>query len=427
MLRTPNQNRWLSAAIACLLVCSFSIAAAGPTSAADKSKKSRSSRKNFVPSPQTGKKLLKVQELAETEDFQGALDILIPLSKKTRLKKFDKATVYQMLGYMLGAKERYDEALAAFEVALSVDYLPDSAMQQLKYNLGQLYLGQENYDRAIQLFEEWLDGAEQPDAQAHFMITIAYAGKEDWASGLSHARTSVELSTTPVENRLRLLLAVEYQNGNILETLEVLKVLVTLFPKKDYYMQLAFGYSNFGDEEKALAMLELAYQLDFLDKERELTQLSQRYLYHDLPWPASKVMAKGLKDGTVETTADNLELYANTLLHAREYQSAILPLAEAAEISLIGDLYIRLAQVHLEVENWRDARLALEAGIEKGGLRDAGTAHLLLGISNYNEDRFLSARTAFLAAAKEEKTEDTATKWLKYVDRALRDQKNQDG
>ncbi len=422
MLQTASHNRWLRAAIACLLVCSFTFVATGTVSAAEKSKRSR---KNFVPSPQVGKKLLKVQELAETEDYQGALDILVPLSKKTRLKKFDKATVYQMLGYMLGAKEQYEEALAAFEVALSVDYLPDSAMQQLKYNLGQLYLGQEDYDRSIQLFEEWLEGAEQPDAQAHFMITIAYAGKEDWASGLTHARTSVDLSKTPVENRLRLLLAVEYQNGNIVETLEVLKTLVTLFPKKDYYMQLAFGYSNFGDEEKALAMLELAYQLDYLDKERELTQLSQRYLYHDLPWPASKVMAKALKDGTVETTADNLELYANTLLHAREYHSAITPLSEAAELSLIGDLYVRLAQVHLEVENWRGARIALEAAIEKGGLRETGTAQLLLGISNYNEDRFLSARTAFLAAAEVEKTEDSATKWLKYVDRALRDQENQ--
>jgi len=425
MSRHPAQNKIFRVLVAALLAFSFTLVA--PSMAAAQKKKKSSSRKNFVPSQQVGKKLLKIQELAEAEDFAGALEILEPLSKKTRLKKFDKATVYQMMGYMLGAQERYDEALEAFEVALAVDYLPDSAMQQLKYNLGQLYLGQENYDRAIELFEEWLDGAEKPDAQAHFMITIAYAGKEDWASALNHARTSVDLSTTPVENRLRLLLAVEYQNGNIPETLEVLKVLATLFPKKDYYMQLAFGYSNFGEEEKALAMLELAYSQNFLDKERDLTQLSQRYLYHSLPWPAAKVMRKGLADGIVENTPKNLELYANSLLHAREYSAAIEPLAEAAELSEDGDLYIRLAQVHLEVENWKKARQALEAAIEKGGLRDEGTAHLLLGISNFNEKRFLSARTAFLNAAEEEKTADSAGKWLKHVNRAIRDKENQEG
>ena len=425
MLRDTRHNRLMRTIVALLLALSFSFVTLGVAESAEK--KSKRTRKNFVPSQQVGKKLMKIQELAEVEDFQGALDILVPLSKKTRLKKFDRATVYQMMGYMLGAQEKYDEALQAFEVALKVDYLPDSAMQQLKYNLGQLYLGQEGYDRAIELFEAWLEGAEKPDAQAHFMITIAYAGKEDWVSALEHARTSVALSTTPVENRLRLLLAVEFQNGNLVETLDVLKQLVTLFPKKDYYMQLAFGYSNFGDEEKALAMLELAYQQDYLDKERELTQLTQRYLYHNLPWPAAKVMAKGLDDGTVEASTKNLELYANSLLHAREYTDAVAPLAEAAELSEDGDLYVRLAQVHLEVEDWRKARKALESAIDKGSLRDNGNAQLLLGISNYNEKRFLSARTAFLAAADEEKTSESAAKWLKYVDRAIKDQENQEG
>jgi tetratricopeptide (TPR) repeat protein len=217
---------------------------------------------------------------------------------------------------------------------------------------------------------------------------------------------------------------VEYQNGNIPETLEVLKTLVTLFPKKDYYMQLAFGYSNFGEEEKALAMLELAYQLDYLNKERELTQLTQRYLYHELPWPAAKIMAKGLEDGTVETTSKNLELYANSLLHAREYTEAIVPLTEAADLAEEGDLYVRLAQVHLEIEDWRKARKALESAIEKGSLRDLGSAQLLLGVSNYNEKRFKSAKIAFLAAAEEEKSADSARKWLKHVNRAINSQDN---
>ena len=425
MLQNPTHGPLTRSVVALLVALALVFAGAGAIDAAERKK--RSTRKNFVPSQQVGKKLMKIQALAEVEDYQGAIDILLPLSKKTRLKRFDKATVFQMMGYMLGAQEKYVEALASFEVALDVDYLPDSAMQQLKYNLGQLYLGQEDYDRAIELFEEWLEGAEKPDAQANFMITIAYAGKEDWASALVHARTSVALSTKPVENRLRLLLAVEYQNGNIPETLDVLKQLVSLFPKKDYYMQLAFGYSNFGEEEKALAMLELAYQQDYLDKERELTQLTQRYLYHSLPWPAAKVMARALEDGLVEATTKNLELYANSLLHAREYEGAIEPLTEAAELSEDGDLFIRLAQVHLEVEDWRKARKALESGIEKGSLRDVGSAQLLLGISNYNEKRFLSARTAFLAVDEEDKSADSARKWLKYVERAIRDQENQDG
>ncbi len=408
-----------------LLTLTVSISVVDPADAAKKKKSS--SRKNFIPSETVGKKLLKIQALAEEEDFAGALGILEPLSQKKRLKKFDKATVFQMKGYMLGALERYNDALESFEVALAVDYLPDSAMQQLRFNLGQLYLAQAEYDRAIELFEDWLDGAEKPDAQAHFMITLAYAGKESWGDGLEHARLSVSLSNEPIENRLRLLLAVEFQNGNIPETLDILRLLATLFPKKDYYIQLAYGYSNFGEEEKALAVLELAYYQEFLDRERELTQLSQRYLYHNLPWRAAKVMESGLDQGIVEATAKNLELYANTLLHAREYLDAIPPLARAAEVSENGDLYVRLAQVHLEVEDWRKARKSLESAVEKGELRDPGGAQLLLGISNYNEKRFRSARTAFLAASEEENSQIAARKWLKHVNRALKEAENSEG
>ena len=48
---------------------------------------------------------------------------------------YELATVYQMQGYMLGALERYDDALIAFENALAIDYLPDTAMQRLRFNL----------------------------------------------------------------------------------------------------------------------------------------------------------------------------------------------------------------------------------------------------------------------------------------------------
>ena len=398
-------------AVVSLLVLS----GAGPLAAAEKKKKSP---KNFIPSAAVGKKLVKIQELMEAEQFAEALAIVEPLTQKKRIKKFDKATLYMLQGYNLGALERYDETLAAFENALAVDYLPDSATQQLKYNLGQLYLGQQDYDRAIALFEDWLANAPKPDAQASFMITIAYVGKEDWPSALQWARKSVELSPSPVENRLRLQLAAEFQNGNIPETIEVLKTLATLFPKKDYYVQLAAGYSNIGQEEDALALLELAYTLDFLDRERELTALTQRYLYHDLPWPGAKVMKRGLKDGVIEDNSENLELYANSLLHAREYDLAIDPLRDAAEAAENGDLYHRLAQVHIEVENWNKARGALESALNKGDLRDEGSVLLLLGIANFNEDRLDSARKAFERAAKNEKQADSAEKWLNHVEAA---------
>lgn len=413
--RERRQRRVLAGAWA-LAVVAITLSVMAPAPAARAQEK-----KNFVLSETIGKRLLRVSELAEEERYAETIEILQPLTQRSRLKKYDRAQVFQTYGYMLAALERYPEAAKALETALSIDYLPDASMQSLKYNLAQLYMASESYTRAIALLEDWMKQEESPSAQAEFLISAAYAQTEQWDRALPHARRCVQLSDEPVEQRLRMLLAVEFQNGNAKESLAVLEQLVTHFPQKTYFMQLAAAYSNQGDESSALAVLELADEQGFLDQEREVLQLVQRYMYNDLPWPAARSLKRGLEAGIVEPTSKNLELYANALLAAREYDKALEPLARAAEAAEDGNLYVRLAQVHLEVENWTEAREALDAAVAKGGLRNPGNANLLRGISNFNDDRLESARAAFNEALAHEQSADNARKWLEQVERAERE------
>lgn len=418
MLNEIRGTRIVVRAALVLLVVGLVLAIGGVASAADKPRKSK---KNFIPSEQIGKRLLRVSDLAEEENFAEAEAVLEPLTKKTRLKKYDRAMVFQTYGLMLAAQEKYDQATKALETALSIDYLPDASMQSLRYNLAQLHMANEEFTRSIALLEEWMSYEEKPNAQAEFLLSAAYAQTDAWDKALPHIRRSVEVSTEPVEQRLGLKLAIEFQNGNLPESLETLKVLVTYFPKKRYFMQLASAYSNLGEENKALGMLELADQQGWLDKEREVVQLAQRYLYAELPWQAARTLQRGFENEIVESNAENLELYSNALLSAREYNAAIEPLSMAAELSEDGDLYVRLAQVHLQVENWPEARKALKSAVAKGSLSAPGNANLLLGISNFNEKRFKSARMAFNAALADEDTAKSARQWLQHVDRAERE------
>lgn len=378
-------------------------------------------RKNFVLSETIGKRLLRVAELAEEEQYGEAIEILEPLTQKSRLKKYDRAQIFQTYGLMLAAVERYAEATKALETALAIDYLPDTSMQSLKYNLAQLYMAEENFPRAIELLEDWMANEESPNAQAEFLIAAAYAQTDEWDKALPHARRSVELSDEPVEQRLRMLLAIEFTLDHTEESQKILKELVTHFPQKTYFMQLAATYSSKGDESRALAVLELADQQGFLDQEREILQLVQRYLYNDLPWPAARSLKRGLDAKTVEPTSKNLELLATAYLAAREYDKALGPLAKAAELAEDGNLYVRLAQVYLEVEDWTSARKALDQAVAKGGLKNPGNVHLLRGISNFNDDRLDSARKAFNDALADEDTADNARKWIEVVDRAERE------
>jgi hypothetical protein len=388
-------------------------------------KKKKRKKKNYVLSETTAPRIGRAMEALQEEDFDKALDVLGVLAKRKRLKKYDRAVTFQMMAYTQAGMDDYEAAAKSFETSLEQDALPETTTASIRFNLGQLYLANSKFDDAVGILELWFEDAseEQKTSQAHFYLTAAYAQKEDWIAALPHARASVSKQTgKPSEQSLGLLMAIEYQNVNLFETLEVLEQLASLYPRKRYFMQLAYAYSNAGEEEKAMAMLQLAQQQGWLEKESEVTSLAQRFLFAELPYEAAMVLQKGLDEGVVDANEKNFELLATALLSAREYDDALSPLTKAAELSEDGDLFVRLAQVNLEVENWKGARESLEKAVEKGSLREPANAQILLGISNFNQKRFKSARTAFQIAAKDENHKDTAAQWLQHVDFAIEQQ-----
>jgi len=128
------------------------------------------------------------------------------------------------------------------------------------------------------------------------------------------------------------------------------------------------------------------------------------------------VLEKGLKDGAIARDADVLELLANSWIAAREYQRALDPLQEAAELSKDGNLYVRLGQVQMQRENWSEATALLEKAVAKGGLKDPGNADLLLGIAYYNGAQIARARSSFLRAREHESTRNAANRWITHLD-----------
>ncbi len=415
---TTQPRHWLarlSLALLLALATTFVLSATD----ADAAKKKR--EKNYILSESTARQMLKVGEAAEEEDWDEVLDLLEPLTRRRRLKPHDKATVFGLVGQAWAAKEDYVKAAEAFEVALAQNAQVSTTQEFMKFNLAQLYMATENYERATELFEDWFANAENPNAQANFMMAAAYMVQEKFDKALPYARTCVEKSDEPTERYLRLLLGAEFQNGNLLQTFDVLKTLATHFPKKEYFLQLAAAYYQAGENENSLAMMELAYREGWLEKESELVGLAQRYYAADLPYRASQVMRKALEAEQIAATKENYEFYANSLLNARHYDESLVPLEKAASLSEDGELYVRLAQVYLEIQDWPKARGALKSALDKSELNNPGNAHLLLGIANFNEKRFDSAREEFQRAAKFDKTRKSANQWIRHVETALRD------
>jgi tetratricopeptide (TPR) repeat protein len=151
-----------------------------------------------------------------------------------------------------------------------------------------------------------------------------------------------------------------------------------------------------------------------------VTNLANLYLLHGLPYKAAVLLEKEMNDEIVKANERNLRLLSQAWYQAREDQKAIPPLARAAKLSDEGELYVRLAQAHINLEQWSEASAAAQKGIQLGGLKRNDTANIMLGMALFNQKRLEQARRAFERASKDKRSKRTAGQWIAYVDSEIK-------
>jgi len=305
---------------------------------------------------------------------------------------------------------------ASREKCLALDALPDAAALATEFNLGQLMMSERRYEDAVRVLEGWIGKVENPSANAYYLIAMGYVQLKNSQSALPYAIKAVEVSKEPSEPELRLLLALRFELKQYEEAAKVLEDVISHFPKKIYFLQLSAAYAELGLDKRSLSTLELAHLQGLLDRESELLNLAQAYLYHELPYQAARVLAKGFEDGIITDKTENWKLLGDSWLYAREYKKALVPLQRAAALSGDGNLFVRFAQVHLESDEPRAALEALRKALNKGGLDNPGNAYLLLGITLAGSRDFGAARDAFAKASGYEKSREAAQKWMQHVE-----------
>jgi tetratricopeptide (TPR) repeat protein len=373
---------------------------------------------NYTVDQRTGKKLTQAIELLQAEDYAGA-DKILKSFNMGRLNSYEQALVNQTLGYVAASQENFAEAAERFAAALELEALPEGAQVSTRFNLAQIYMMLERWDEAIATFNKWFQEVETPNSLGYYMLAVAYyqAGEVDKA--FKPATQAVEMATTPKEAWVRLLLALYMEKKQYREALPLVEKLVSLYPKKPYWMQLSAIYAEIGEDRKALASQQLAYQEGFLTEDKELRRLAQMYLFHDLPFRAATVLDRAIEEEKVESDTKALELLGNSWLAAREYDRALDPLERAAEVSEDGELFLRLGRVYIQREEWDKAAEELNKALQKGNLEEPGNVHLLLGIAVYNQKRLGSARRSFVRALDFEESSKNAQQWLRVIDREM--------
>lgn len=412
MTGVVRSGRGLVSALALLVAASF-VGGSLPATAQD-------ANQNF--SERNIKKIQKMIELNEKGDLAGAKAILESINL-AREKPYGRARILQFLGSFAVQEEQYEKALDYLARAIKENGLPPEEQMRTMFQVGQIQVMQEKYTDAIVTLENWLklasapESVAKPTAQAYYTLAVTYYQAQRPKEALAPAKKAIEMATDPQESWYRLLLALYLESEKYDEAVKLLDQIIIKYPNKTYWTQLAAIYNQQDQMNKSLAVQQLAKIEGFINEDKDLTRMAQMFMVQGLPHRGAEIMKKGLEDGTIQPTKMAYQTYSDTLLQSREWALALEPLAKAAELSDDGAMWVRHAQVHLQLGNWSDARESLNRAFQKGKIADEGQAHILFGIAAANDKQWDAAMSSFKRAANYPGTTDVATKWMAFVDR----------
>ena len=445
-----------------LLTFSFSY----PTSyieaqSSNQSKKQIKYKKARALQSKTAKKMAKVYEALEEVDDKGesapdmelVVEILTELrNDQDNLKSYDRSVVWNSWGYVYFTDGKYNEAIRAYERVINEPEVTLPIRNAALFTLAQLNLVQEKYDEGIELILQWMDQVETVTAQSWSLLGQAYFQKEDFNKSMSSMKTAISLAEEegykPKENWYVIVAAcigeLKKQIGekeSLLQQLDIYEILVNLYPKKLYFIQLGGTYGQLGREKDYMITMKAAHAKDFLNKESEYLALTQLLLLNQNPYWAAQVLVSGQnkiitytetvldkntgKEVKVEKTGPvvkdnekNLKLLADSWRMAQEVDKAIPVLEKAAVLSKDGKAYVLLGNLYLGEDRMQEAVDAIKKGLKKGKIEKLSQVHLTLGQAYFELQKFEEAKKEFRIAArdKDKKVKTTANSWIKYTE-----------
>lgn len=369
-------------------------------------------------------KLSVAQQAAEANKFaeaKTALDALVrEYSGKKQLNSYELANVYNFYAFIYYSQENYQEAIRSYEKVLAQQDIPEAMEIGTRYSLAQLYFVIEDYAKAAQALEAWFRVAPNPAPDAYILLAQANYQLKQYDKALQNVQKGMaeaeKRNQEPKENWWLLMRVLYYEKGDIKKTTEILEILAKKWPKKDYFVQLSGMYGELKQDKKQLAAMETAYLSGWVAGERELVNMAYLYLGADAPYKAARVLEKGLKAKQIEPTAKNLELYGIALRQARENKRAVVELERAAGLANDGEMWSRLANIYLDLDNNGKAAEAARKSINLGGGRRPDNTRIVLGMALYNLGKYKEAKNAFAEARKDKRSEKIASQWLKFLD-----------
>ena len=364
-------------------------------------------------------RLAEAQECAEVDDVECAQQRLAQVREMDDLNSYETAQMWNFYAFIYFGQDNYREAIRAYEMVLEQPELPLGMEQTTMYTLCQLYFQQERYDDSLAMLDRWFGLAEDPGADPYVLRAQLFYSLQRFEEGIEPVLAAIginqELGRAPQENWYRLLNVFYYELEDYENVIDVLRTMIEIWPKREYFVQLSAMYGQEGNDAAQLGLYEVAHEAGWLARGNELIQMAQLLLQADVPIRAARILENALNEGTIESDERNWRLLAQSWQLAQEDDKAVPALTRAAGLAEDGTLDISLAQSYQNLYEWDQCVEAAREGIRKGDLRREDQAYMILGACLFELKEYSAARTAFQEAAEDERSRSNARSWMQYV------------
>lgn len=365
-----------------------------------------------------------VMELRDMEMYAEALEVLNEVKAdfdRDRLNDREKFVMWQFYANLYQIQEQYDEAINAYREILKLPNLTQEQMEQTLFYLGSLYYVQEQFAEAIDYFMQYNDIALEPNDDVYFRIGTAYYQLEQYQESIPYILRNMEILRAQGEavpkNTYDLLRALYFNVEDYEKAYQTLRESVVLFNDPDDWVLLPAVLGKLERFQEQARSYYVNDVLGNLNTDAQLVNLAAQLYNSDYPYGCARIMERGMAAGVIEQDESNLSFLSTCYQIAREDEKAVGPLERAAAMSDDGEDYARLGRVYATMGDFEKSIEAFDNAFEKGGLDRPDQVYLSAARSYMELNRYDEGLEAARAAAKDERSEDTAKTWVTVLTR----------
>lgn len=370
-----------------------------------------STRRSDTLSPPVLRAITEIQDLMQPEDetvepdLEAAKIALDELRERRydRMNDFEKSTTLNFYTNYYLKKEDYVGAIGIFREMLLIETLREDIRLRTHRSLGQLLSSQEDWQGAIDNYEQWRVLSPTEDEVVFRGLSYAYYQLERFEEAKPPWISRMELLLTEGEALDRDDYA--YLNGlyftleDYESALELTKTMIVLFDDPIEWQNLSAIYSTLEQSERRLQAINLYYLKGMMENESRFINLAQSLAGIEVPYGGGKVLADGMEKEFVPSDEENLTRLTQMWLMASEFDDALEPALAATELDETGNAYDTVGYIQYFRHDYEAAAEAFQMAIDKGDLDDRADTLMFLARARLELKDFDGAREAASDAA----------------------------